>query len=43
MHVDTSVLLQLATVVQEFFAMNSILDPQTEGRFQEFLSQKASK
>ena len=35
--------VQLATIVQEFFAMNSILEPQTEARFQEFLSQKASR
>lgn len=34
---------QLATIVQEFFVTNSILDPQTEERFQQFLSQKATR
>lgn len=34
---------QLATLVQEFFVTNSILDPSTEDRFQQFLSQKASR
>ena len=35
--------LQLAMSVQEFFGMNSILDPQTEERFREFLAQKAQR
>lgn len=34
---------QLATLVQEFFSTNSILEPQTEERFQQFLSQKANR
>ncbi|KAL3147020.1 Heat shock protein 90-5, chloroplastic [Trebouxia sp. C0009 RCD-2024] len=34
---------QLATIVQEFFATNSILDPQAEQRFQQFLTQKATR
>jgi len=35
--------MQLATIVQEFFVTNSILDPSTEERFQQFLSQKATR
>ena len=35
--------VQLATIVQEFFVTNSILDPTTEQRFQQFLSQKATR
>lgn len=35
--------MQLATLVQEFFVTNSILDPTSEERFQQFLSQKATK
>ena len=40
---QVNLLAQLATIVQEFFVTNSILEPQTEERFQQFLSQKATR